>query len=338
MASGPSAGNGWTTTTAGKLAQKEFAFQRMHREPPPPLPPPPRDSFVTEHGASFRAGMFPKQSTASQARYTVGTNNALGTHTTYRKVQLDEVRVNQVHFGDDASQRGWESTFSSSFAKPDHSHRSQGAGTSRSGMAPRLPFSEVERNFGALTSEGTLPGTVGKREGTSEQRTAYRDPGAQPRNVPTLTLGFGNDISTSVSYQKTPALLADMTHYSLGSEPRRYETATMAATQRPVLNSKDRLKAAGEMAPLGPSEVERGFKQQLNSRHYNIINNGERLHGELNSDAALYSKTTRVHDPNGFHPIGRSQHPCVNPRDRGPTGLRQAYDIITGVDRPKERW
>jgi len=328
----------WTTSQAGKLSQREFAFQRMHKEPAPPMALPPAESYKTQHKMAFREGVFPMQSTASQARYTVGSKNALGTHATYKQVKLDEMRVNQVHLGDDGGGRSWESTFSASFAKPDQSSAMQGRSAPRGGIAPRLPFSDVERNFGSLTSEGTMPGTVGVREGTSEQRAQYREPGRQALREASLTLGYGNDIGTSVSYTKTPAVLADMTHYSLGDRPRNFQSTAMAATSNPVPTGKDRMKAAGEEAPLGPSEVERGFKQQFNSRHYNIINNGERLHGELNADAALYTKTTRAHDPNGFYPVGRKQHPTVNPADRGPTGLRQAYDIITGVDRPRERW
>ena len=333
----------WTNTTTGKMAQREFPYQRMHREPAPPMKQAPPESYRTEHTMRFLEGVFPKESTASQARYTVGEKNALGTHATFRKVTRDELRVNQVPLAEEGYSRAWDTTFSSSFAKPDQSHALLGAGAPRGGKAPRLPFSDVERNFGSLTSEGTMPGTVGVREGTSESRSMYRNPGPQAtaltRNTPNfLTLGYGNDIGSQVAFQKTPTILANDTHYSLGEYPRQTVSETTVATSWPVPSGNDRLKAAGEQAPLGVAEVERGFRQAFNSRHYNIISNGPRLHGELNAEAALHLKQTKVHDPEGFYPCGRKQHPTVDPRDRGPTGLRQSYDIITGVDRPKERW
>ena len=329
----------WETSTAGKLAQSEFAFQRMHREPAPPLREPGPLTFNTAHKDSFRSTLGATNqmppSAASTARYTVGTKNALGTHAKFKQVTRDELRVGQVHFGDDRQAGGWETTFSSAFANPDQSHPTQGRGAPRGGIAPRMPFSEVERQFGSLDSTGTMPGENGVREGTSEQRAMYKDPGVQPLREANLTLGYGNDIGTATKYHKTKAMLADETHYSLGNEPRRYETTTMTATAPPLpAAGRPRQHPAGMQPGIGPSEVEQGFKQSLNSRHFNIITGGPRLFGEQNTDATLYERNTQAFDK----PVGRKQHPCVNPRDRGVTGLRQSYDIISGIDRPKERW
>jgi len=331
---GPELNHTWENTAVGKLAQIELPFQRMHRNPMPG-PPPPHfpDHYETAHARSFpeRQGMPPLAS--STAMYTVGAKNALGTHASYKQVKLDELKVSSVHLGNDG--REWQTSFSSAFTKPDQSHATRGAGTKRGGIAPRLPFSEVERNFGSLTSEGTMPGADGRNEGTSEVRAQFSNPGRQPAREPMLTLGTMNDIGTTTKYQPTPAILADMTHYSLGDEPRRYESAAMAATAPfPPPAERRRMAPAGQLPPAGPSEVEQGFKNNHTSRHYNILTNGPRLLGDLNSDARLYNANANAHD----HPVGRKQHPTVNPADRGPTGLRQAYDIITGADRPKERW
>ena len=246
---------------------------------------------------------------------------------------LVELRVGGVHFGDDA--RSWGTEFSSTFVQPDLKHQTQGAGAPRGGIAPRLPTSEVERRFGSLTSEGTMPGKEGKTQGTSESRASYADPGRQPRPEALLTLGYGNDLGTASTYSKTPAILADMTHYSLGNAPANFQSETMVATRAHLPHgARPKVSAAGQPPPFGPSEVELGFRQQFNSRHFNIINGGSRLHGERNSDAMLYQRNTTAHD----RPVGRKQHPTVDPADRGVTGLRQSYDIITGIDRPRERW
>ena len=325
----------WENTTCGKLAQREFPYQRMHRDPAPRAPPfvnP--DEYTTAHVRQFKTTVPMPPSAASTAYYTVGVKNALGTHTNYSKVSRDELRVSGgVHLGDD--QRQWSTEFGSQFATPNQSHATRGAGAPRGGVAPRLPNSEIERNFGSLTSEGTMPGKDGKTQGTSETRAQYANPGRQARPEATLTLGYGNDLGTSSNYQKTPAILADMTHYSLGNEKRNMVTGTMAATLPHAPHSeRPRVHPAGQQPPFGPSEVELGFKQQFNSRHFNIVNNGPRLHGRMNTDASLYERNTLAHDK----PVGRKQHPCVDPAFRGPTGQRQAYDIITGVDRPRHMW
>ena len=72
----------------------------------------------------------------------------------------------------------------------------------------------------------------------------------------TLTLGYGNDLGTSSNYQKTPAILADMTHYSLGNEKRNMVTGTMAATlPHPPHSERPRVPPAGQQPPFGPGSV-----------------------------------------------------------------------------------
>ena len=327
----------WTTSTAGKLAQKEFFGQRMHREPIHVFPPahdgPPR--FESTHSASFPRSTEAPVPSHIGAKYTLGLKNELGTQVKYRQVDLSERQRGQVHLGADGGARSWVSDFAASFSKPDLTHPTQGLGAPRQGKAPRMPYSELERNFGSLTSEGTLPGKDGKAEGTSEHRHAYPHPGRQPLPKPYLTLGYGNDIGSSVSYKTTPSKNADATHYSLGEVPMRYVSETMEATAKPTpYHERSKREPAGGLAPSGPSEVEQGFRQQFNSQHYNIITGGERLHGALNSDAALARANANAHQ----RPVGRKQHPNVNPADRGPSGVRQSFDIISGIERPRERW
>ena len=109
----------------------------------------------------------------------------------------------------------------------------------------------------------------------------------------------------------------------------------MAGTKAPP-HYKERVSApaAGHIAPIGPSEVEQGFRQQFNSQHYNIVNGGDRLLGELNSDQLRAERQRAAFE----RPVGRKQHPTVDPSDRGPSGTRQSFDIITGLPRAKERW
>ena len=122
--------------------------------------------------------------------------------------------------------------------------------------------------------------------------------------------------------------------------------ARRSATKIPIPRPQDTLvhppppaeriavPSAGQLPPLGPSEVERGFRQNVNSRNYNIVSTGPRLNGKLNTEEALSLRNERAHAA----PAGRAQHPEVNPLDRGPLGTRQSYDIITGCERPRERW
>lgn len=261
----------WTTNTAGKLAQQEFYNQRMHREPvhiaPPNVDGP--DRMRSMHRTSFKeTNEIPIPSNVG-ARYTVGTKNALGTHVNYKQVSLDELRVGRVELG--GTDRSWSTNFNDAFRQPDLQHPTQGLKAPRSGKAPRMPFSEVERRFGSLDSTGTMPGKEGVTEGTSENRAAYADPGRQPKIEPHLTLGYGNDIGSCVSYQQTPTILADMTHYSLGNIKTSYVTTAMDSTKPPPRAAAgqrpgNQMPAAGQVPPVGPSEVEQGFRQQFNSQ------------------------------------------------------------------------
>ena len=324
----------WQTNTAGKLAQVEFPYQRMHREPIHIGPP---DMGVTDRSvyrASFVERSEPPVQAHIGARYTLGTKNELGTHVHYHQVDIKDLKAGRVHLGSDDS-RNWQSEFSQHFQKPDQTHSTKGSSAVRCGIAPRMPYSEVERFFGSLDSTGTMPGKDGKSEGTSENRHAYVDPGPAKKIDPIITLGFTNDIGSQVKYQPTAAILKDLTHFTLGNVPPAYvTTAQDAAKPPPPHTERDSRPPAGQLAPVGPSEVEQGFRQQFNSRHYNIINGGPRLHGDRNADAWLHAKNSAAHD----NPVGRKQHPVVDPAFRGVSGLRQSFDIITGVDRPKHMW
>jgi hypothetical protein len=83
--------------------------------------------------------------------------------------------------------------------------------------------------------------------------------------------------------------------------------------------------------------VERGFRQPHNSADCNIISNGPALgtsHRGGSTDAHLRQRNAAAFE----QPVGLKQHPTNAPADRGPTGSRQSYDIITGRERPRERW
>lgn len=330
----------WTTSTAGKLAQTEFPYQRTFREPIYIGPP---DMGVTDR--SVYRHTYPERTAAPVpgnvgATYTVGFKNDLGTQVKYKQVDLAERRQGQVGtaFAGDGSTKVRTSEFAERFAPPDLAHPTQGVKASRGGKAPRMPFSEVERRFGSLDSSGTMPGKDGKTEGTSEQRHAYADPGRQAARESFITLGMTNDIGSCTRYHKTPAILKDMTHYSLGSVPSAYVTTAMdASAPHPPLAQRTGNAArppAGQLPPVGPSEVEQGFRQQFTSRDFNIITGGARLHGALNTEDHLYRRAAHAHE----RPVGQKQHPVVDPAARGVSGLRQSFDIITGVERPRERW
>ena len=324
----------WTTSTAGKLAQSEFAFQRMHRDPIHIGPP---DMGVNDR--SVYRSSYPERSERSYpanvgARYTLGTKNDLGTQIKYHTVDLNTRQLGQVHLSG-TEERVWTSEFQQHFAPPNLTHPTQGTSAPRGGKAPRMPFSEVERRFGSLDSAGTMPGKDGKTEGTSEARAKYADPGRQPALECVMTLGYANDIGSSTRFQKTPAILKDMTHYSLGNVPSSFVTTAMdAAAPPPPPAERTKRLAAGQQPPVGPSEVEQGFRTKFTSRDFNIITGGTRLHGGLNAENYLAERNSKAHE----RPVGQKQHPNVNPADRGPSGVRQSFDIITGVERPRERW
>lgn len=231
--------------------------------------------------------------------------------------------------------RTWETSAGSAHGVPQKTHPTQGDSAPRSGIAPRMPFSETGRRFGQLDSTGAMPGTYGERSLQSETMTQYHNPGRQPREQPTLTLGTTNDIGSTIRYQKTAALLANETHYKLGTTQRSYTTSAMDSTRAPPpLRARVGKEPAGVQPGMGPSEVEQRFMKNINSQDYNIINGGTRLLGEHNTEALKAQAASEAFT----RPVGQKQHPNVNPADRGVTGVRQSFDIITGADRPRERW
>lgn len=324
----------WQTNTAGKLAQSEFAFQRMHREPIAVGPPDMGNTDRSVYRTTYPELGGPPVPGNVGAQYTVGGMNDLGTKVRYKKVDLAELRTGRVEMSG-GGDRNWTSEFSQHFAPPNLTHPTQGLQATRGGKAPRMPYSEVERRFGSLDSSGTMPGKDGKTEGTSEQRRAYVDPGRQPPVESVLTLGLTNDIGSSTRFQRTPAILKDMTHYTLGNVPASYVTTCMdASAPPPPPAERSKRIAAGQLPPAGPSEVEQGFRHKFTSRDFNIITGGPRLHGASNTEEFLATRNVHAHS----QPVGQKQHPNVRPADRGPSGVRQSFDIITGVDRPRERW
>jgi len=327
----------WEISTAGKLAMDEFAFQRMHRRPVPAVRPfastcgP--EPFATTNSTMYSMSHHKEPPHVAVPSFTMGRKNDLGTSSNYRQINLDQLRIGQLHLGDQA--RTWETTSGATHAKPHQEHPLQGHGAPRSGLAPRMPFSEIDRRFGQLDSTGAMPGTYGERSLRSEAMTSYKNPGRQPREPPTLTLGTTNDIGSTTKYSKTPAILAGMTHYSLGNTERNYSTTAMESTKAPPpLHERLGKEPAGRQPGVGPSEVEQRFMKNVNSQDYNIINGGTRLLGNRNTEALKAQAASEAFT----RPVGRKQHPNVNPADRGVTGVRQSFDIITGADRPRERW
>jgi len=198
-----------------------------------------------------------------------------------------------------------------------------------------MPYSEIDRRFGSLDSTGTMPGADGARSLVSEQMGRYANPGRQKAPERVLTLGTMNDIGSTSKFAQTPAMLADMTHYSLGDQPRSWSTTAQAATKEPPpLHERLGKEPAGRLPGAGPSEVELRFMKNLNSQDYNIVNGGRRLLGDGNTELLKAQAAATAH----VKPVGLKQHPNVNPADRGVTGMRQSFDIITGADRPRERW
>uniref|UniRef100_A0A7S3ASV8 Uncharacterized protein n=1 Tax=Haptolina ericina TaxID=156174 RepID=A0A7S3ASV8_9EUKA len=145
-----------------------------------------------------------------------------------------------------------------------------------------------------------------------------------------------NDIGSTSKYRSTPAMLADrVPHFELGKHQAAYRTAAMDASKAPPpLQQRLGKPVAGQLPGSGPSEVEQRFMKNLNSQDYNIVHGGTRLLSDRNSEFLKAQAASAAHD----RPIGRKQHPTVNPADRGVTGMRQSFDIITGADRPRERW
>ena len=203
--------------------------------------------------------------------------------------------------------------------RPDLNDRFQGRAAVPSGLAPREPYSEVERRFAAVDSTGTMPGHDSLSSPASphvqtEQQRRFVDPGPQPRREPeSITLRYMNEIGSRTTPTAVPASQLNATHYELGTSTEgRFVTSSGAAHARKPLVAC--AAAAGVVPAQGPSEVERSFFTTSNSRDYNIVSNGERLSGPRNVEAARHARSS----------CGRKQHPAVDPALRGPTGMRQA--------------
>ena len=307
--------NGKAKAAYAHLAMSEFPYQRMHRtEAPPYVPsvvPNPYDSIQM---SSFKAYQpVPKR---RQPEFTVGTKNDLGTSTVHAKLTYDQLRLGQIQLVAPDAKGSYSTTHASQFPPPDQADRFQGRAAPRSGIAPRMPYSEVERAFKSLDSTGTMPGSDGERLVTqSEQQEKYPHRGRQPRREPEFTMRFSNDIGSCSKAAKMPPSMLNVAHFDLGKyDGPRYETSSRAAHGRRLTpNTTDPAAGYPVDAPLGPSEVERGFRQAISSRDYNIVSTGQRLNGPLNTEAFRTARAT----------VGLRQQPCVDPAMRGPTGTRQ---------------
>ena len=302
------------------LARSEFYNQRMHRTPVKPyVPAVVQGPFDTCHGQSYRPRP-PQKVTAPE--FTVGRKNTIGTKNVYSKVSLDEFRQHQVSLSvPDSRAQGsrWVTTTARAFVRPDLNDRFQGSAAVPSGIAPREPYSEVERRFAAVDSMGTMPGhdslsSPAPPHVQTEQQRRFVDPGPQPRREPeSITLRYLNEIGSRTTPTVVPASQLNATHYELGTNTEgRFVTSSGAAHGRKPLVAC--AAAAGVAPPQGPSELERSFFTTNNSRDYNIVSNGERLNGPRNVEAARHARSS----------CGRKQHPAVDPALRGPTGMRQA--------------
>ena len=297
------------------LARSEFYNQRMHRTPVPPyVPAVVQGPFDTCHGQSYRPR--PPQKVPAP-EFTVGRKNAIGTSIVYSKVsRQDQVSLIAAESCGRAS--SWVTTTQRAYARPNLNDRFQGSAAVRSGIAPRLPYSEVERRFAAVDSTRTMPGDESLSSHApphvrTEQQRHFVNPGPQPRRKPEFTLRHLNDIGSSTTATAVPTSQLNATHYELGtSTENRFVTSSGAAHGRKPFVTRG--AAAGVVPPQGPSEVERGFFTTSNSRDYSIVSTGERLGGPRNVEAARDARTS----------CGRKQHPTVDPALRGPTGMRQA--------------
>ena len=302
------------------LARSEFYNQRMHRTPVKPyVPAVVQGPFDTCHGQSYRPRP-PQKVTAPE--FTVGRKNTIGTKNVHSKVSLDEFRQHQVSLSvPDSRAQGsrWVTTTARASVRPDLNDRFQGSAAVPSGIAPREPYSEVERRFAAVDSMGTMPGhdslssPAPPHVHRTEQQRRFVDPGPQPRREPeSITLRYLNEIGSRTTPTVVPASQLNATHYELGTNTEgRFVTSSGAAHGRKPLVAC--AAAAGVPPPQGPSELERSFFTTSNSRDHNIVSNGERLSGPRN-EAARHARSS----------CGRKQHPVVDPALRGPTGMRQA--------------
>ena len=316
-----------------QLTVNEIPYQRMHRFPVAPgRPMNLSGAYETTSQLAFQPRAAPARATPS---FTMGAKNELGTKVKKRQMTLGDLRVGQVNLGDQPN--AWRTAAQTSYSQPDQSDPLRGRDAPRMGVTARLPHSEVERRFGWCDSAGAMPGTGGHAfSGRTEQQGAFSRPSLGKREQTEITLGRLNDIGSRTQYARVPSTQLHETHYSLGDQGKcAYATSTAEATRAPPPRADlGRTRAAGRAPPAGASEVEACFKQPANSADYNVISNGPRLFGDSNYDAYLSKRISGAHEA----PCGRRQCPSIDVASRGPTGTRQTFDIISGADRPRERW
>lgn len=138
---------------AAELCQTELPGQRMHRYPmlagseyrnPEQWSTTSTRSYVTPEGGGRVARSF-----------TMGKKNDLGTKVVTRRITSDEFKSRKLELQpSDAPPVNFTSTAGTSWTPPDMGHPTQGNSAPREGAAPRLPFSEVDRNFFSSNSKG----------------------------------------------------------------------------------------------------------------------------------------------------------------------------------------
>ena len=325
------------------LSKAEFYNQKMHREEVSlDKPYEIKNPYGTVHKTDFLAHPGHKR---DAPRFTVGRKNVLGTSKINSTVSLDQLRLGQIQLVDPDAKGTYGTTYQTHFSKPDLTDRFQGVSAPRGGIAPRMPYSEVERQFGSLDSTGTLPGERafgGKFDTRSEYQSHFGHPGVQPKQQPEFTLRWSNELGTGTTATRVPPTMLNATHFDFGKyDGPLYDTTTASHFPRPSFPDPNAPVAGVETNHgVGPSAVERGFREPIDSRDYNIVTTRERLGGAHNNTEAFMAARVsagRALQP-GMLTVGLKQEPSVDPRARGPTGRRQSYDIITGVERPAERW
>ena len=318
-------------STYAHLSKAEFPYTRMHREEVPLDKP----SAIKGPYESVNKGEYPPhpKQVVDEPLFTLGCKNALGTSEIKSRVTLSQLRAGQVKLAGPDTENSWSTTSGSQFIQPDMNDPLQGRSAPRLGQPARMPYSEVDRNFGQIDSTGTLPGGRGfggKFNTRSEHQSNFGAPGVQPRQQPEFTLRCSNDLGTGSVPTVVSSTMLNSTHFEFGTyDGPLYDTSTASKFSRPGIPNPRPKAGVGSNHDLGPAVVERGFRENTNSADYNLITNRQRLGGEHNNTEAFKSSRAT---------IGHRQFPTVDPRVRGPTGGRQAYDIITGVDRPKEQW
>jgi hypothetical protein len=311
----------------------EIPYQRMHRFPAQqPRPLDLSGCFDSTHKRAFTQRPLGPRAVPS---FTVGRKNELGTSSTYKQLSLNELREGQIILGDQPNT--WSSVAMSSYQPPDPNDSLRGLEAPRCGMACRLPFSELTRRFATGDSEGLMPGKTGQVTGkaSTQYQEMYQRHKPRGREQQMVTMGQFNDIGSSATYRTVPA--SDLPQQiTLGDEPRHYSTATAEGFGKAPPRSwrTEGAEAAGRLAAPGNSEVEKGFKVADSSNAFNIVSNGGRLMGARNPEAYERARNANAHEA----PVGRRQCPSIDPACRGPTGTMQTFDILTGAERPRERW